>query len=181
MPSGFGVHNGALKICCRGACLDASIAYCDMGHARRRKSDFITDHRGISYMTAHDFFLLFAAFGGFVIVPALLFWGSARLAHRKHSERRGPGIRPDVDSTDASSGDETKEATRSGKANEFLRWLNTAKRPSEISRLVDEAPIVVSVPADDGEQARQLIEVHFGPAKHWWSQPIPKTNGQGDS
>lgn len=131
MPSGFGVHNGALKICCRGACLDASIAYRDMGHARRRKSDFITDHRGISYMTAHDFFLLFAAFGGFVIVPALLLWGSARLAHRKHSERRGPGIRPDVDSTDASSGDETKEATRSGKANEFLRWLNTAKRPSE--------------------------------------------------
>jgi hypothetical protein len=36
--------------------------------------------------------------------------------------------RPDVDSTDASSGDETKEAARSGKANEFLRWPNTAKR-----------------------------------------------------
>jgi hypothetical protein len=28
---------------------------------------------------------------------------------------------------------------------------------------------------------RQLIEVHFGPVKHWWSQPIPKANGQGDS
>jgi hypothetical protein len=39
-----------------------------------------------------------------------------------------PGIRPDVDSTDALSGDETKEAARSGKASEFLRWLNTAKR-----------------------------------------------------
>jgi len=79
-------------------------------------------------MTAHDFFLLFVAFGGFVIVPALLLWVSARLAHRKYSGRRGPSIRPDVDSTDASSGDETKEAARSGKANEFLRWLNTAKR-----------------------------------------------------
>jgi hypothetical protein len=79
-------------------------------------------------MTAHDFFLLFAAFGGFAIVPALLLWGFARLSHRKHSGRRGPGIRPDVDSTDASSGDETKESARSGKANEFLRWLNTAKR-----------------------------------------------------
>ena len=80
-------------------------------------------------MTAHDFFLLFAAFGGFVIVPALLLlWGFARLAHRKHSGRRGPGLRPDVDPTDASSGDETKEPARSGKANEFLRWLNTKRR-----------------------------------------------------
>jgi hypothetical protein len=79
-------------------------------------------------MTAHDFFLLFAAFGGFVIVPALLLWGFARLAHRKHSGRRGPGLRPDVDPTDASSGDETKEPARSGKANEYLRWLNTKRR-----------------------------------------------------
>ena len=92
------------------------------------RSDLITDPSGNSYMTAHDFFLLFATFGGFVIVPALLLWGFARLAHRKYSGRRGPSIRPDVDSTDASSGDETKEAARSGKANEFLRWLNTAKR-----------------------------------------------------
>jgi len=44
------------------------------------------------------------------------------------AEDAAPGIRPDVDSTDASSGDETKESARSGKANEFLRWLNTAKR-----------------------------------------------------
>jgi hypothetical protein len=79
-------------------------------------------------MTAHDFFLLFVAFGGFVIVPALVLWVSARLAHRKYSGSRGPNSRPGVDSTDASSGDETKEAARSGKANEFLRWLNTAKR-----------------------------------------------------
>src|SRR5260370_20265331 len=92
------------------------------------RSDPITAPSGNSYMTAHDFFLLFATFGGFVIVPALFLWGFARLAHRKHSGRRGPGIRPDVDSTDASSGDETKESARSGKANEFLRWLNTAKR-----------------------------------------------------
>src|SRR5260370_33279670 len=92
------------------------------------RSDLFTDPSGNSYMTAHDFFLLFAAFGGFVIVPALLLRGFSRLAHRKHSGRRGPGIRPDVDSTDASTGDETKEPARSGKANEFLRWLNTKRR-----------------------------------------------------
>ena len=92
------------------------------------RSDLFTVPSGNSYMTAHDFFLLFAAFGGFVIVPALLLWGFARLSHRKHSGRRGPGLRPDVDPTDASSGDETKEPARSGKANEFLRWLNTKRR-----------------------------------------------------
>src|SRR5260370_9753399 len=91
------------------------------------RSDPITDPSGNSYMTAHDFFLLFAAFGGFVIVPALLLWGSARLAHRKHSGRRGPGIRPDVDSTHASSSDETKETARSRKANEFLPFFTTSK------------------------------------------------------
>src|SRR5260370_27890689 len=92
------------------------------------RSDPITDPSGNSYMTAHDFFLLFAAFGGFVIVPALLLWGSARLAHRKHSGRRGPGIRPDVHSTDASSGDETKQTARSLEANEFLPILSPADR-----------------------------------------------------
>jgi len=78
-------------------------------------------------MTTDDFFLLFAAFGGFVIVPALLLWGFARLAHRKQNGRPGAGIRPDVDSTDASSGDGRREAARSGKANEFFRLLNTGK------------------------------------------------------
>jgi hypothetical protein len=78
-------------------------------------------------MTTDDFFLLFAAFGGFVIVPALLLWGFARLAHREQNGRPGPGIRPDVDSTDASSGDGRREAARSGKANEFFRLLNTGK------------------------------------------------------
>ena len=60
---------------------------------------------------------------------------------------------------------------------------NVARRiyEAKITPAAAHDPIVVSVPADDGEQARQLIEVHFGPAKHWWSQPIQKANGQGDS
>jgi hypothetical protein len=122
------VHGGALKISCRATCRDGNIANCNVGHARRGKVRPCHRPIGNSYMTAHDFFLLFVAFGGLVIVPALLLWVSARLAHRKYSGRGGPSIRPDVDSTDASSGDETKEAAPSGKANGFLRWLNTAKR-----------------------------------------------------
>lgn len=78
-------------------------------------------------MTADDFFLLFVAFGGFVIAPALLLWGFARLTHRKQSGgKRGLGNPPDVDSTDAPSGDGRKEAARSGRANEFLRRLIAA-------------------------------------------------------
>ena len=48
-------------------------------------------------MTADDIFLLFAAFGGFVIAPALLLWGFARITHRKQRGTSGPDIRPDVD------------------------------------------------------------------------------------
>lgn len=66
-------------------------------------------------MTAHDFFLLFIAFGGFVIVPALLLWSFARIAHRKQDRKRDPDTRPDVDSPGASNGDGRKEAARSGR------------------------------------------------------------------
>ena len=72
-------------------------------------------------MTADDFFLLFIAFGGFVIAPALLLWGVARITRRKQNGTRGPDIRPDIDSPDASNGDRRKEAAPSGKANDFLR------------------------------------------------------------
>jgi hypothetical protein len=73
-------------------------------------------------MTADDFFLLLVAFGGFVVVPALLLWGFARFTHRTQS-RRGPGIPPDVGSPGASNGDERKEAVRSGQADNVLRRL----------------------------------------------------------
>jgi hypothetical protein len=50
---------------------------------------------------------------------------------------------------------------------------------AKITPAVGDDAIVVSVPAEDREQATQLIEAQFGPVKHWWSQPIPKPNGQG--
>jgi DNA-binding FadR family transcriptional regulator len=50
---------------------------------------------------------------------------------------------------------------------------------AKITPAAEHDPIVVSVPADDREQARQLIEAQIGPVKHWWSQAIPKANGQG--
>lgn len=82
-------------------------------------------------MTADDFFLLFIAFGGFVIAPGLVIWSFARIADRKQDGKRGPDVRPDVDSQGTSSGDGRKEAARSGRANDFLRclagWTGTAR------------------------------------------------------
>jgi|HubBroStandDraft_6_1064221.scaffolds.fasta_scaffold04075_8 hypothetical protein len=46
---------------------------------------------------------------------------------------------------------------------------------AKITPAAGDDPIVVSVPADDPEQAMQLIEAQLGPVKHWWSQPIPKS------
>ena len=74
-------------------------------------------------MTADDFFLLFVAFGGLVVVPALLLWGFARFTHRTESGSRGPGIPPDVGSPGNSDGDERKEAVRSGQADNVFRRL----------------------------------------------------------
>jgi hypothetical protein len=74
-------------------------------------------------MTADDFFLLFVAFGGFVVVPALLLWGFARVTHRTQSGSGAPGIPPDVGSPGASNGDERKEAVRSRQADDVLRRL----------------------------------------------------------
>ena len=74
-------------------------------------------------MTADDFFLLFVAFGGFVVVPALLLWGFARFTHRTQSGSRGPGNPPDVGSPGASNGDQRKVAVRSGQADDILRRL----------------------------------------------------------
>ena len=74
-------------------------------------------------MTADDFFLLFVAFGGFVVVPALLLWGFARFTHRTQSGNRGPGNPPDAGAPGASNGDGRKEAVRSGQADNVLRRL----------------------------------------------------------
>lgn len=91
-------------------------------------------------MTADDFFLLFAAFGGFVILPALLFWAFARVADRRQGVSKDPGTPPDVDSRDAPGGEGRKEAARS-RANEFLRRLNTGldRRSMQPARLGSES------------------------------------------
>jgi hypothetical protein len=54
-------------------------------------------------MTANDFFLLFVAFGGFLVAPALLLWGIVRLTRGKADATRGPDNRPDVGSPDSST------------------------------------------------------------------------------
>ena len=46
-------------------------------------------------MTAKDFYLLFAAFAGFVGAPALLVWGLLRLWPGRSPTTPGPGQGPD--------------------------------------------------------------------------------------
>ena len=62
---------------------------------------------------------------------------------------------------------------------EGFRTMAQSIYEAQITPAAGDDPVVVSVPADDPEQARRLIEAQFGPVKHWWSQPIPKANGQG--
>lgn len=69
---------------------------------------------GNRHMTANDFFLLSIAFGGFVFAPALILWGFARITYQNQDRKRGPDIRPDVDSPGASNGDALKETAPSG-------------------------------------------------------------------
>lgn len=67
-------------------------------------------------MTANDFFLLFTAFGGFVIAPTLLLWGIGMIARRNQKGTRGPDVRPDVHSSGPSRDHGRKETARSEKA-----------------------------------------------------------------
>jgi hypothetical protein len=71
-------------------------------------------------MTADDFYLLFIAFGSFVIL-ALALWGFARFADRKQDARRGPDIRHDVDSPGSPDARGRKQAVRSNGTNDVLR------------------------------------------------------------
>src|SRR6266481_6219997 len=122
------------------------------------------------HMTANDFFLLFAAFGGFVIAPALLLWGFARITHRKRGGTSSPDIRPDVDSSDASSGGGRREAARSGKANRFLRrltgWTDTARRPCPPPRVRgSRCASLAPLPPRCRERGRRMI-----PMDELWGQ-----------
>jgi hypothetical protein len=80
-------------------------------------------------MTAHDFFLLFVAFGGFLVAPALLFWGIVRLTHGKPDATRGPDNRPDVGTPDGSTAQ--GRAERPGEAQDFSRRVGYQDRRPE--------------------------------------------------
>lgn len=88
---------------------------------------FVAISIGDSHMTSDDFLMFLSAFVGFVLVPAVILWSFERFVHRKQSGRRGSDTYPSDDSTDALSGDASKESARSGKANEFLRRLDSAR------------------------------------------------------
>ena len=73
-------------------------------------------------MTADDFFLLFVAFGTFVIAPALLLWVFARIVSPQDSKGRAPGARPDVNPKDG-SGHGQEKSVQSARTTEPLRVL----------------------------------------------------------
>jgi hypothetical protein len=79
-------------------------------------------------MTSNDFFLLFAAFAGFVIAPTLLFWGLARLVN--HDKNRGGdrGARSNAEAIPDGGDERTRETTRSEKSNASLDRLRDGKR-----------------------------------------------------
>ena len=70
-------------------------------------------------MTADDFFLLFVAFGTFVIAPALLLWVFARIASPQGSKGRRPDTKPDVNPT-GGSGHRQKKSVESARTTEPL-------------------------------------------------------------
>jgi hypothetical protein len=72
-------------------------------------------------MTANDFFLLFVAFGGFLLAPALLLWGIFRLTQGKPGATPGPDSRPDQGSPDGST--DAGHAGQPDKAPDFSRRI----------------------------------------------------------
>ena len=76
-------------------------------------------------MTGDDFFLLFAAFAGFVAAPTLLLWGVARLMRHNKAGGSDRGSRPNVGSMDELADKGRREATRSEKrtaCRRDVRW-----------------------------------------------------------
>lgn len=76
-------------------------------------------------MTSNDFFLLFAAFAGFVLAPTLLFWGLARLVdHGKNGGADG-GLRSNTEANRRADNEQDKEAARSEESNASLDRLGS--------------------------------------------------------
>jgi hypothetical protein len=83
-------------------------------------------------MTTDDFFMLFIAFGGFLIL-ALVLWSFARVADRKQDSKHGPDIRHDIDSPGSYGDHGHKEAARSDGANDFYVASPAGRRPRGIA------------------------------------------------
>ena len=78
-------------------------------------------------MTGDDFFLLFAAFAGFVAAPTLLLWGLARLIRHNKAGGGDRGGRSDPGPMDEPGDKGRREATRPKKQTEFLHRFHTAR------------------------------------------------------
>lgn len=79
-------------------------------------------------MTSNDFFLLFAAFAGFVIAPALLVWGLARLVSHDKNKGGDRGVPSNTKTMPEAGDDRRREVTRSEKLNAPLDRLRNGKR-----------------------------------------------------
>lgn len=79
-------------------------------------------------MTSNDFFLLFAAFAGFVIAPTLLLWGLARLVNHSKNKGGDRGVRSKAKALPDAGDERRREATRSEKSNASLDRLGNGKR-----------------------------------------------------
>lgn len=67
-------------------------------------------------MNANDFFLLFVAFGSFLVVPGILLWGIAWIARGKSGSAQRPSNRSDAGSPDGSSNGAASEKGRGVRA-----------------------------------------------------------------
>ena len=79
-------------------------------------------------MTSNDFFLLFAAFAGFVIAPTLLLWGLARLVNHNKDRGGDRGVRSKAKAITEAGDERRREATRSEKSNASRDRLRNGKR-----------------------------------------------------
>ena len=81
-------------------------------------------------MTSNDFFLLFAAFAGFVIAPTLLLWGLARLVNLDKNRRVDGGVQSNTKAISDAGDERRRGATRSEKSNASLDRLRNDKHRS---------------------------------------------------
>ncbi|WP_300783701.1 hypothetical protein [Enhydrobacter sp.] len=76
-------------------------------------------------MTSNDFFLLLAAFAGFVLAPTLLFWGLARLVNHGKNGGADRGLRSNTEAKLRANNEQDKEAARSEESNASLDRLGS--------------------------------------------------------